>query len=439
MTLTAERGRRRRPRPVRPPVGRPARTGGPLPAPGRGRLARGDRDRDRRPARTRQGLRRSDRGTRAGRPGRLTPRWTSSRASRRSRPSSARSSSSSACSTVSISATPTCSGTSFARQRPAPRDRRSSPSTIIPTRSWSGPRRRSCSTRTSGSSGSTAAGVEVTVVQHFDAALRRTPYDVFVERIRARVGLSGFLMTPDAAFGFERRGTPAALAALGERDGFDVVVVPPFTLDGREVRSSAIRERDRGRRPGDRERPARPAGDDLGGRRRPGDGGARLAFALPVALPPDGDHPALVDGRPLMLRVGGWRGLPDRCGPDRAGDGRAARLIDRVSPPPRISGAASGFLAPRAGRVLDPVGRLPGRFARLVVSLATGRTAVVPGRGLIAVVVTVVVAMIVSVVMLVSGRLLRRSSGEDALDPRQQRHQAPGSHSGSATPRSWFS
>ena len=82
----------------------------------------------------------------------------------------------------------------------------------------------------------------VTVVQQFDEALRQTPYDVFVERIRARVALSGFLMTPDAAFGFERRGTPATLGDLGARDGFDVVVVPPFTLDGEEVRSSAIRE-----------------------------------------------------------------------------------------------------------------------------------------------------------------------------------------------------
>ena len=48
-------------------------------------------------------------------------------------------------------------------------------------------------------------------------------------------------MTPDAAFGFERRGTPETLAELGQRDGFDVVVVPPFTLDGRAVRSSDIR------------------------------------------------------------------------------------------------------------------------------------------------------------------------------------------------------
>ena len=108
----------------------------------------------------------------------------------------------------------------------------------------------------------------MTVVQHFDAALRGTPYDVFVERIRARVGLSGFLMTPDAAFGFERRGTPAALTALGERDGFDIVVVPPFTIDGQDVRSSAIRSAIAAGDLADRQRSSRPAGDDLRGRRR---------------------------------------------------------------------------------------------------------------------------------------------------------------------------
>jgi riboflavin kinase/FMN adenylyltransferase len=148
-----------------------------------------------------------------------------------------------------------------------------------------------------------ASGVEVTVVQHFDEALRQTPYDVFVERIRARAGLTGFLMTPDAAFGFERRGTPAALTALGRRDGFDVVIVPPFTVDGQDVRSSAIRA-------------AIAAGDlasagSLLGRPvtisgavgDPGDIGAHLEFELPMALPPDGDYPALVDGLPLMLRI----------------------------------------------------------------------------------------------------------------------------------------
>ena len=147
------------------------------------------------------------------------------------------------------------------------------------------------------------AGVSVTVVQHFDDALRRTPYDQFVERIRAHVRLSGFLMTPDAAFGFERRGTPDTLAELGARDGFDVVVVPPFTLDGENVRSSAIRESivrgDLGTAARLLGRPVTISGS-IGGAV---DGRARLDFALPVALPPDGDYPVTVDGGPLTLRL----------------------------------------------------------------------------------------------------------------------------------------
>lgn len=148
-----------------------------------------------------------------------------------------------------------------------------------------------------------AAGVAVTVVQHFDEALRQTPYDVFVDRIGERIDLRGFLMTPDAAFGFERRGTPEALAELGTRRGFDVVVVPPFSLEGRPVRSSDIR--------------AAIAAGDLAGAAvllgRPvsltgvvedaGPDGVGLQFELPVALPPAGEYPCRVDGRPGRLRV----------------------------------------------------------------------------------------------------------------------------------------
>ena len=86
-----------------------------------------------------------------------------------------------------------------------------------------------------------AAGVAVTVVQHFDDALRATSYQDFVEAIRARVDLAGFLLTPDAAFGHGRAGTPETLTELGRRDGFEVVVVPPFELDDRPVRSGTIR------------------------------------------------------------------------------------------------------------------------------------------------------------------------------------------------------
>jgi riboflavin kinase/FMN adenylyltransferase len=147
------------------------------------------------------------------------------------------------------------------------------------------------------------AGVAVTVVQHFDQALRETPYDTFVERIRARVGLSGFLMTPDAAFGFERRGTPATLKELGTRDGFDVVVIPTFDLDGREIRSSTIRE---AVAVGDLETAARLLGRPVtltGSIDSAVDHRVPLDFALPMALPPEGDYEARVDERPVTLRI----------------------------------------------------------------------------------------------------------------------------------------
>ncbi len=132
-----------------------------------------------------------------------------------------------------------------------------------------------------------SAGVEVVVVEHFDDEVRRTPYDVFVAGISSRCYLAGILMTPDAAFGHERAGTPAALRALGDREGFEVEVVPPFALVGREVRSSDIRA-------------AIASGDLAGAERLLGrpyavvghaDAAGRVTFPMPVALPPPGRYP----------------------------------------------------------------------------------------------------------------------------------------------------
>ncbi len=160
-----------------------------------------------------------------------------------------------------------------------------------------------------------AAGVAVTVVQHFDEALRRTTYDDFVERIRSRLDLAGFVMTPDAAFGFERRGTPEALAALGERDGFDVVVVPPFTLDGRPVRSAEIRAAIAA---GDLSTAAALLGRPIsltGGVERDG----RLRFELPIALPPEGTYRASIADTPGTLEIRAGRAyLHDAHPTDRA-------------------------------------------------------------------------------------------------------------------------
>lgn len=165
------------------------------------------------------------------------------------------------------------------------------------------------------------AGVEVIVVQHFDETLRMTEYDAFVEMIRSRVDLAGFLMTPDAAFGYERRGTPEAVTELGRRQGFDVVIVPPLLVGGKQVRSSEIRrEVSEGNLAAVR---------DLLGRQLsvvgqcdgtpPAD--RTLWFPVPVALPPDGAYrvavgPAWTPGggpvltaRPALAEVRGWERL----------------------------------------------------------------------------------------------------------------------------------
>ncbi len=159
-----------------------------------------------------------------------------------------------------------------------------------------------------------AAGVEVTVVQHFDDAVRRTTYDAFVGTIGTGTSLAGLLMTPDAAFGFERRGTPDALAGLGRERGFDVVVVPPFELDGRAVRSSEIREAIGA---GDLARAADLLGRPVTLRGEVRDGS--IDFGWPLALPPAGTYRCRIEGRDARLtltdKVASLDGTPVSSGP----------------------------------------------------------------------------------------------------------------------------
>jgi riboflavin kinase/FMN adenylyltransferase len=160
-----------------------------------------------------------------------------------------------------------------------------------------------------------SAGVDTTVVVHFDQALRLTTYDAFVGMIEARAPLAGLLMTPDAAFGYQRAGTPTTLAGLGAERGFEVVVVPPYELDGRAVRSTEVRQ---AIATGDLGTAARLLGRDhcVVGQAvdRASGPGSLMRFPLPVALPPDGRYPvavgpvhagagdeAVIDGRSVRL------------------------------------------------------------------------------------------------------------------------------------------
>jgi len=139
-----------------------------------------------------------------------------------------------------------------------------------------------------------SAGVEVTVIETFDRATRETPFDAWIRRIADRVDLAGFLMTPESAFGFERGGTPDTVAELGRSLGYDVVVVPQFTLDGEPVRSSDIRAAIGA---GDLPRAERLLGrrvSVVGTVGRALRDQTQLAFELPVALPPAGTYEAFV-------------------------------------------------------------------------------------------------------------------------------------------------
>jgi riboflavin kinase/FMN adenylyltransferase len=141
-----------------------------------------------------------------------------------------------------------------------------------------------------------AAGIAAIVVETFDVALRETPFDVWVRRIAERVDLVGFLMTPETAFGYQRGGTPETVAALGRELRFEVAVIPPFSLDGRPVSSSAIRQ-------------AIQAGDLAAAERLLGRAysvvgvgsasrdarAATVAFEMPVAMPPDGTYPVRIE------------------------------------------------------------------------------------------------------------------------------------------------
>jgi len=212
-----------------------------------------------------------------------------------------------------------------------------------------------------------AAGVEVTVVQHFDVALRMTEFDEFIRRIARGAPLAGILMTPDSAFGHERRGTPEAVATLGTEMGYDVEVIPALELDGRPVRSGEIRSDIAA---GDLAGAARLLGRPyavVGEGRPAADGRVELVVPMPVALPPAGDYP---------VRIASAAGPGHAAGSEAAGsatvDGGGGLAI---------SGVAAGGIPAHGSRwrVVFPGkrGRTEGRRSPRVRLPDRGRTATI--------------------------------------------------------------
>lgn len=87
-----------------------------------------------------------------------------------------------------------------------------------------------------------ATGLDGAVVLTFDAALAGLSAEEFNARVLVdRLGIAGAAIGFDFHYGKDRRGSPAFLAAEGERLGFPVEVVSPLEDEGRPVSSSAIR------------------------------------------------------------------------------------------------------------------------------------------------------------------------------------------------------
>ena len=138
-------------------------------------------------------------------------------------------------------------------------------------------------------------GVDELVVQPFDRAFSRLEPEAFLRLLGAGAGLRAFVMTPATTFGHERRGDRTAVAAIGKRVGFQLVLVEPLSSGGRPVSSSRIRESIGAGRLAEARRllgysPSVTGRVVLGaGRGRDlGFPTANLAFDVPVALPPDG-------------------------------------------------------------------------------------------------------------------------------------------------------
>jgi len=87
-----------------------------------------------------------------------------------------------------------------------------------------------------------AAGMDLVVLEPFDAAFARTPPDRFVrewihERLRPLEVYVGY----DFHFGKDREGSMRLLTEMGPHLGFSVTVIPEVTVGDRDVNSTRIR------------------------------------------------------------------------------------------------------------------------------------------------------------------------------------------------------
>jgi riboflavin kinase/FMN adenylyltransferase len=87
-----------------------------------------------------------------------------------------------------------------------------------------------------------AAGVELVITLNFDLELAQIEAQTFVLLLQHYLKMEGLVLGWDFAMGRHRSGNLASLEILGRQLNFTTMVVPPVTLEGEVVSSTAIRQ-----------------------------------------------------------------------------------------------------------------------------------------------------------------------------------------------------
>lgn len=85
-------------------------------------------------------------------------------------------------------------------------------------------------------------GVDYVITQEFNRSLAEIPAGIFLDRLKARLGLESLWIGEDFALGYKREGNRQFIEAVGLELGFSLHVVPPLVLDGEVVSSTRVRE-----------------------------------------------------------------------------------------------------------------------------------------------------------------------------------------------------
>jgi len=86
-----------------------------------------------------------------------------------------------------------------------------------------------------------SAGISVVVPLTFTNEFSRISPDEFVTLLAKHLRMNGLVLGPDSGLGRDREGTATSLSRLGDRLGFTVASVPPYSVEGMLVSSTAIR------------------------------------------------------------------------------------------------------------------------------------------------------------------------------------------------------